>query len=395
MDTNILDTKNKNNKYDKFFLIIVIIDTLFFPYIRFLNVSMSMIIIPFWFLLNLDRVIIDKEIKLFFIFLFFSSMSLLFSFVNYPQYVNQNVISLFMLIYGFFLYFYLNIKQKKLHIEIDKILIVYLFFVFILSLVYFFNTQLYFVIRSFWSLSGNVVEANSLLINRFTGTLSDPNNLATVVNAIALFLLSNNNISKKMLIIILFITGFITISTLSTTGIGLYIFTFVSFLVIFLKDLFIKKKREKKKVFKFLLFTMLVMVVAIFLLNSFFQSSLFDAFFLRTTTNSVDSRFRIWTNLLKAKNILSYILIGDGGSIVINNKSYSPHSGHLHLIFNYGIIAYLIFMNIFFKFKKSISKLRNHLFLVPLFIGFTVNVGIIDFRFYTILALLISFYKNK
>jgi len=60
------------------------------------------------------------------------------------------------------------------------------------------------------------------------------------------------------------------------------------------------------------------------------------------------------------------------------------------LIYNYGMISYVVFMYIIFRIRKG-TPLEKQFFMVPLLIGFTVNVGIIEPRFVNILALLTAY----
>lgn len=380
------------------FISLVIVDILFLPYIKFLGISLSMIIIPLWFIFYARKIKVDTEMKLLLVFVFFSLLSLLKSFVFYFEFAFQNTVSLFMLIFGFLCYIYIKNNLNISVIKLRKYLYLYIVFVFILSIVYFISPAMYFNIRSFWSLSDTATVTDSLLISRFTGTLSDPNNLATVINSVTIFLIINMRERLISSIILIIMAAFITISTLSTTGIILLAFTILVFLIQFFKNFLTKFKVVKIRLsIKTIVIFGVVTILILSIFNSleFFTSSpLIENFIYRTSNNSADSRFSRWKVVLENKNLFFALLIGDGGTLIINGNSFRPHNGHLHLIYNYGFVAYLIFMWIFFRIKVGLRNVKYYFFMIPFFIGFTVNVGIIDFRFYTVLVLLTASYYS-
>jgi hypothetical protein len=82
-----------------------------------------------------------------------------------------------------------------------------------------------------------------------------------------------------------------------------------------------------------------------------------------------------------------------GGTLIIDGVVFSPHNGHLHLIYSYGFIAYAIFIYIFFR-KRVNTTWAAYFFLVPLFLIFTMNVGIYEPRFVMLLSLLLARYSS-
>ncbi|UUX35241.1 hypothetical protein [Fundicoccus culcitae] len=287
---------------------------------------------------------------------------------------------------------YININQEIFYHDLRKFLIAYICFIFILATIYFFSPAAYFNIRSFWTLSDNVTLTDSLLISRFTGTLSDPNNQATVINAVLIFLFVNYKEKNFISFILLLMSGFICVTTLSLTGILIYAITVIIY-VISLSSKFINNFTNiKVNIFALLLVIIIVIPSSFFSLEKLINSNLFETFVYRFSINSADSRFSRWEIVLENKNFFAALFFGDGGTMIINGGSFRPHNGHFHLIFNYGFIAYLIFMWLFFRIRTNFRNIKYYLFMIPFFIGFTVNVGIIDFRFYTILALLTANY---
>ena len=96
---NHITTEGSMNVDDLVYLI-CIIDIFFLPYIRLLSASLSMIILPFWFLFRSDRFKVTKEFKLFFVAFFFILLSTGLSAINYPLYVRSNLASFVMIMYN-------------------------------------------------------------------------------------------------------------------------------------------------------------------------------------------------------------------------------------------------------------------------------------------------------
>ena len=98
----------KSSKLNIIICYLFIIDILFFPYIRILSASFSMLLLPIWYILNINNIKVTREFKLFLLFLFFSTTSLMFSFINYPEYIKLNIIYFIIIIYGFLYYFFFS-----------------------------------------------------------------------------------------------------------------------------------------------------------------------------------------------------------------------------------------------------------------------------------------------
>lgn len=387
----------KISKREKIMFFIVLLDILFFPYITPLYSSLSMWILIFWLPLNLNKLSKTKEVKMFFCALIFILASTIYSFRLSQSIITANITNTVILFYGFLYYFFFRLNFQKYKVKISSFLIGYLIFNAILGLVYYLSPQMYFNMRSFWTMSGNTIEVgSSLSIYRFTGILSDPNNFAVIINAITYFLIFNTNIKINRKFIIVFLTGFLTVISMSTTG--LIMFSLLIFFVVITKlsKVFLTLKIKKKD----LLFGMIIISLLPFLLlliNEFLSSEIAAIAINRSESNSADSRIMIWQNLLSSKNMLNHLVLGDGGNVIINNRIFRPHNGHFHLVYSYGFITYFIFMYTFFRIRGnlSFSSLKKYLFLVPIFLGFTVNVGIYENRFINIMGLLVAAYATS
>src|SRR5690625_1052813 len=192
---------------DKLMFYIVIIDILFLPYIRVFSASLSMLLLPIWFLFNIHKFKMTKENLSIGILLTLSLISLIFSYFSLPfNFVTSNIINTAIFIYGLLYYLFFKYNFIKYNFKIDGLLTKYLFFSFLLALIYFLNPATYFNIRTFWSMSGQAITlTDSLSISRFTSILSDPNNASVVLSGVMAFLLArgNNSLLKKNIIILM------------------------------------------------------------------------------------------------------------------------------------------------------------------------------------------------
>ena len=385
---NHITTEGSMNVDDLVYLI-CIIDIFFLPYIRLLSASLSMIILPFWFLFRSDRFKVTKEFKLFFVAFFFILLSTGLSAINYPLYVRSNLASFVILVYGFLYYFFFDYYFKKRPVSLVRPLMVYLTFAMFLATVYYANPSAYFWLRSVWTMSGRIIEVqSSLMIHRFTSTFSDPNNAATVFIAIFAFLMFNNSLSLIQKVYVFAATGIVVFATMSSTGLVVFGGVLIFLALKAIRSLPTRKIRPRSILALFVLFVVLVPTLYRPFLD-FVNSDIVQLALKRYSDNTMTSRTKIWMEMIKAESPVYSSIYGYGGTIILNDRVYRPHNGHLHLIYNYGMISYVVFMYIIFRIRRGTPFVKQF-FMIPFLIGFTVNVGIIEPRFLNILVLLVA-----
>lgn len=393
------DTRFKSNssavsKMDKIIFIIVALDTLFFPYIRFLSVSLSMIILPLWFLFNARKVKITKEFGLFILLALLVTLSVIFSFVFFPEgsFLNTNIRNSVILIYGFVFYFFYRFFFNNTRFSLTRILNTYVIFGFVLAVIYLINPATYFIVRSFWTLSGNVIQiTDGLSIHRFTSTFNDPNTASIAFAAVLAFLLFNSEQSVGKNFLMTVMTGVIIAVTMSSTGFVLY----GAILIVLVLQRVISEQflRFKKSTIIYIILLLIISPLIYYAIQSFISSPTVQIALDRVDDNTMQYRYDIWSTLLSSENIFKYILFGTGGTVLISGLEFAPHNGHLHMIYSYGMIAYLIFMIIFFRKRKG-STWTSYLFILIILAGFTINVAIYEIRFLGLIALLIGAYAS-
>lgn len=387
MNNNII----KENKIDKKIFYICIIDTLFLPYIPVLSIKISLIALIYWFLKMNKNIKIEKNEKMIIFFVFLVIVSVLVSgFSNNLSIWNSNIINSLILIQGMvYLFFYLY-YFKYYDQSLKYILIIYIVFSLVLCIVFYISPGNFFKLRNLWSISGNYLNFNVStlsIITRFGGLLSDPNNAAVIYVAILLYLVFSTKITLNQSVILLAFVGILVFATMSTTGLICYVFAGILSLYQIIK----KFVNYKNKVETYLLtFLLIIIFVAVFCTIT--QTEVYKLVLERASDSTLSTRTDNWLEIIKGINISSVFLLGAGGNIIVNDHIVRPHNGHIFLIYNFGFLAYFIFMYLIFRYRKGSEK-KQYSFLLVVFIGFTINVGLLDQRFLFLLVLLVSKYE--
>lgn len=389
--------KISGRSIDKLFFTLVVLDLMFFPYIRFLSLSLSMLLVPIWFVVRGSTLINDRDLRLSVFAIFLCVLSFLLSFAFYQDgfrlrdgssggsfdMLANTVVIIFMFLY----YIFFKSLIIKYHIKINNYLISYLVFILLLALIFYLNPVLYFEVRSVWTMYANVIEVGdfSNTMYRFTGTLSEPNNLAAICVSILAFIVLFRKVAYSISVSLVLLVFSVVVATMSTSGMLYFIIIVVAFVV---NDLMISVSNKRIVLFKIFLTCLFVfLILSVFL---FFQETTVGKVSSdRLEINSMDSRYLIWMRSIDFNKIMTSFLWGDGGLVVMAGRVINPHNGHLHLMYSYGFLFYITFMYMYFAPVFSKPKLSN-LFLVPLFLCFTINVGIYELRFAGLMALLVA-----
>ncbi|MDY0206174.1 MAG: hypothetical protein RBR82_06065 [Pseudomonas sp.] len=395
-------TKVSGKNIDKFFFYFVVFDIMFFPYLRVFSVSSSMIVIPIWLFLRGKNIINDRDFKLSIVAIFLCLISFSFSFVKYQDgfqlrdggvgtSINMAANTV-VLLYMFLFYVFFKSLILRYSFKIDKSLIAYLVFVLFLAFIFYWNPVEYFKVRSIWTMYDNTIQVSdfSNAMYRFTSTLSEPNNLAAICVSILAYVVLFDKTTYLVSVILIFLVMAIVFSTMSSSGMIIYLITMIALLI---NDFLSSKGGNRIVIFKLLI--MIFFIAAVFVGFSMFKSTDVGQIATgRVSDNSMSSRYDIWMNAIDFSKIATSLFWGDGGLVVMDGKEFNPHNGHLHLIYSYGLILYLIFMFVFFY--PALLKIKlSSFFFVPLIICFTINVGIYEFRFAGLMALLIAAFNAE
>lgn len=396
--------ENKRNTYnlEKRLFYFCIIDMLFLPYIRFLSIKASMIIVAIWYINGgFKKAFTKKSFNRFLIFMLLSFTSVLLGIIlNYQMHgfkyilISNSTILLITWFSYLYLYYY-RYNFRRYEIKLEKILILYLLFAFMSAVLFLKEPQLFYNIRRFWTLGNEEITFLGSAYTRFMHIASEPNNFSAMIIAIVAYLKYVEEISGMKMFYIYIISFVIVVITMSTTGILMFVLLAIFGLLNLHKPV---KKIKINRILLILMSFFILIFVSIFFDNplmSFLKSDAFSTAQFRYNSylekgNYSGSRVSIWTNLISSINILWYIIIGRGTNIISNGISYRPHNGHLLLIYGYGMIAYFIFMFDFFIPRKNIMKKKYIAVTLPFLIIFTMNTMLGDLRCVFLFVLLLA-----
>ncbi|WP_158257972.1 hypothetical protein [Sphingopyxis lindanitolerans] len=361
------------------------IDLLFLPFLLPVPVPLSFAVLPIWLLsLRPERISAGAVIAI------IGAMFAIFSYIlgiNSTPGIDDSSIrrSAYTAIIIFMFGTYVagsmtNFRTFHLHIHILRL---YLIFVFLLSIIFFWRFDDYFLVRQFWAFGDNVDIADNLnTLTRFTGTLSDPNNLAVSTVAITAFLVFFAPQQVGRNIAAMAMTAVIVIASMSSTGIICYAALIVAFIT-----------GSRLKTGPRILLLLGSVIVGIAIYDIVKNTDVFALASQRVADTDSESRLSRWQLALDSSKFLSSLIVGDGGTILLNGMEYKPHNGHIHVAYSFGLVCYIAFATIFFRVYR-IRDWRHYLFLAIIFTGFTVNVGIYEHRFAGIWVVLLVIYHR-
>lgn len=381
----------------KLLFYIVAIDALFLPYIRILHASLSMIILAVWYVAKIRNINCDKQFNAVICFIFIGIFSIICGGILSPDNVKITFINfitlLFCMLYYYFFLFYLRRKN----INLEKIFFSFMIFSSVMALIYRVKPQFYFILRSYWSMSGTTITFESAFWNRYTFIVSDPNSIGPILCSMMLFILAvipDENRFKKIFSILL--TGITVLVTISTTAVLIYLGS------IFLYVITKKWYKWNRKISKFGMIV-LFSVVLLGLIGggryiqdtNLFQVNTLELLWVRVGNNIKDGtlsgRTEIWKHIIDSFNWLEYMIIGRGAPVDSYGTIIRPHNGYFYMILSYGAIGCISFLYIFFR-KPNRSLWKQYIPLIPMLLLFSVNTLVLDYRAMLALSLLSAFY---
>ena len=374
-----------------YFFYFFLVDILFLPFPPGLPVTYSVLILPLWMLVEFKKKqkpgdIVKMVIACVLVIASFAYALVVDSIVDMQgSIVNSGLVG-----YMFVVYLLCSSYLRGSAANIVLFLKVYILFVASFAIVFVISPAEYFSLRGFWTASGRVIEVEDLTsLTRFTGTLSDPNNVAIISCAVLAFICFRDPRNITVNLILFASTAVIVTSAMSVSG-------FIVFAAVAL-FYFLTVDMTSKRSLNVLLRVLLLGAVAGLVVGTFvvIQDNLVVQLAIdRAENSSVYSRFSRWLIIFDLEKIFTSILIGDGGVISWRGSSYRPHNGHFHVFFSFGLIVYLLFISIFLNIKK-LRYWKQYFFVLPIFFGFTVNVGIYEPRFAGVWVLLIASYHVR
>jgi|SRR5690554_4756882 len=389
--------KITGRKLDGLMFAFVVVDLMFLPYLRVLSSSASMVVLPFWFVFRGHVIRNDRDFRLCVLAIFVAILSFLVSFLKFPDgflmrsgsrgsavsMVPNTVILCYMFLY----YMFFKSVISRYSFSVDRFLYFYLGFVLVLALLFYLDPAFYFEVRSFWTMFDNVIEVGEFenAMYRFTSTLSEPNNIAALVVSIYSYLVIYKDKVYSCSVALTVLLMLVVFATMSSSGMALMV---LAVFVFVLKDSVFQNGVSMRRMTIKILSSIFFACVAILAFAYFQSTEVGEIASSRVSENSMDSRYRIWFNSIDPSKLMGSLIFGDGGLVVLNGKVVNPHNGHLHLIYSYGFLLYLVFIYIYFVAPVRINV--RYFFVVPLLACFTINVGIYELRFAGLMALILA-----
>lgn len=232
---------NLKKNYDIIIFWICLIDLMFLPYLHFVSTNFSIVLIAFWCLVNIKKILV-KENVIYFIMMILMILSTMMSFFIYPKFIsNINIpvyntkvcfqFVMYILYFIFFKYIFTNYK-----INLKKPIIFMFLFALLLCLIYMIDKNIFAYIKLFWNnadeLTLTFLKNGSIIQYRYNFIWTDPNNPAYFFTALLFFYLVNFR-SKKIEKLFLFISTLaILVACMSSGGICfiLYYTCFISYI---------------------------------------------------------------------------------------------------------------------------------------------------------------------
>ncbi|MBH1939419.1 hypothetical protein I5677_00765 [Mobilitalea sibirica] len=391
-------TDMREDRFDKFVFYACVIDCMFLPYVWFISIPYTLPLLYLWVIRRYHNIAVLKEFKVFAAMFFIMLFSTMLGLITAPQHLYRNLVYL-LLFTSMFLYYFLfsYYLRTNASFQLKKILIIFMIFVVALAVIYNLDKALYQEFKLLWNRRSGI-SINETLYEGYVGyryafIWMDANNIAYMMNALLLYLWCNEKTSLLLKVCSVLSLFFILISCMSSGGLVSFIVAMFLYLLIKLQDMFQKKKRKEKFLLHPLdLFLYVALLLSLILIlpriPRFMETSVALEAMERFRNNSGESRFLIWEYILDNVNFFEYILFGRGGVTLINKMEYPPHNGHFYWILAYGFISYLQFMYLVFRKRKGTS-FRRYVWIVPIFIGFTINVMLGEIKMMGIVLLLV------
>ena len=375
-------------KYKNFFQLFILIDLLFFPLLKLYTIPISFFVVLYFVLKKIfsDGIIFNNDFFLILILSITLIISLYLSYVslntfNLQNYKNNNlrIIQIFVgLIY--FIYFFNSAKVKNL----ELIFFIFFLYILIISLVYIFSKDFYFLFKSFFhhSFSGQHSNPENFKHARFSYFFQNPNIFAYFILSIFgyYFLILKK---KKFQLFLFLITLFLVYLTESRGGM-LSIFLMIGYFVISSNKEIINKK--------ILILTSLIVILILLILFNLTDDN--SRFALQNFLDAIDKRSYVYKVFLINNNLHPELF----ESGMMNTGIVGSHSDLLNILFSYGIVFALFFS--VFVFKDLFFFRMEFMFLVPISLAFLIDSFMFDNKIFLMSMSLLGisrkyFYDNK
>ena len=398
MNALVLEKNEKIDNFDKFCFWTILIDIFFFPYFSIISTSYSIPLIVLWFLLRGKRTHNVTEYKYFPVVIILMViavvMCLLYSGETlYETTFITSVKRFVQYLTSFWYFFFFAYYIKRYRPNLNKIVFWAIIYIAVLALFYFLFRDSYATIKATLHPADNHTRRwllGVLYEYRYNFLWSDPNNVAYAVTAMVLFYFSEDRqgkLSQKMILLVCL--AFVLFCTMSIGGIIIGVLSIGFFAIANALSNRTLTIRSKTLISLPIVLAVGVFVIAVFwdkimnfLTSDVIESLLRRISFYEDSSDITGGRGDDLANAIELLNPL-FIFIGSG------KEGFTTENGHIYLIAMYGLPVYIFFMYVLFGRKQM--RMKKYIIFLPLFVGFTMNIAIIEQK-YLLIALLFAAY---
>lgn len=391
----------KIKKIDAFLFYACVIDMLFLPYFWMITMPYSLPIVVYWLIIRYDRIKWLGDYILCYWATIVMITSVVFSVFVYPENIFENITITIRIISIYVYYIMFNYYVKEYDVNIKNILMIFILFVGAFVVLYNVDRMLYQNVRFLWNAKlEQMIFVTSAEGYRFGFIWIDANNIAYAITTVAIYMLCNEKTSFFWKLITFVVQGLVLIGCMSNGGLLAAFISYVLLFSLYLRRIIFGKLRysfrRRIKISRIFSFFFIVLLLAYIVpnINNYLTSPVYREAINRVNTNSGESRILIWQRIFEEENLFKYVAWGQGGVTMRGGQQTKPHNGHLFWILSYGMIAYFIFMYVFFR-KRKVTPMIKYVYTIPSLIGFTINIMIGEAKFSALFALLVVCASSK
>lgn len=384
------------DKFDATCFNIILFDIFFVPLFPWFSISVSLPILLLWYIQKGYLTKFEPEHKHFPVVVVLMAMSTLLSlvgfedasyntdfFTSFKRFVQYTTSFCY---FFFFMYFFVQYQRKITNIVFWGIVYITLF-----ALIYYFyqDTFIHFkqVVCRFDPQVNRWLDGNILAVYRFNFLWADPNNVAYAITSLALFYIIEEKESAFKKYIVLVCLLYVLLCTMSFGGLG------VAAILIPYVCLFSDRFRSGDS-------SIIIGVLAIILIIGFISYN-FDYLYqvydsgIRTRqdlygADGMSGGGGRWKDFLRGINNFNplFLIVGSG------QEGFVTEIGHIYVWYMYGLPVYIYFLYILFR-KRARQTVIEYLPIVPMFVGFTMNIAIGEQKYLLLLLLISAYYSAK
>lgn len=390
--------KDKAQIYSKFIVTFIFIDLLLLPNFPFFAMPLSLPIVILMLGLKKIKIITDKEFVVLLALSFLVLTSVLLSFLQTNIHFAgmnvwlENVKRGFQLLTSFLYYFIIKNSSLTAHINLKKIVMIFVFVYVLLGIISYFDIALYFRILEILMIR-NLFVSDWFLIQRvelfrYTYIWMDPNNAAYAFQMVVFYILINESMKtheRIYLYLCLIVSIILSMSTGALLSAALFFLLFYLSKINKKTQLQISFRKIFSRAFIFILgFTAFIILFIVFYdqPDSILMYSI-DRMITNTDGGRIDKYLFMFNHRIPN-------FVGEGYTLLRYGNFFRPHSDHLRLLYSYGVFAY--FLSIWFLFRHAFYS-SKYFFIIPGFVAFSINSLIDEQKILLILLSLIAYVK--